>query len=534
MYYDVLIIGCGAAGLSLALRLPQNLKVALIAKGDLKQSSTYRAQGGIAAAIAEQDSAQQHYQDTLDIGIDLCNADVVNVVTEQAPAMIAWLQSIGMPFTLQHTDSQSQQLHLSQESGHRLRRVAHSDDSTGKTLQNTLLAKVVQRSNIHLLQNRMAIDLFCRNKVCHGAYILNCSDNTIDAITARSTVLATGGNGKVYLYTSNSDFATGDGLAMAWRAGCRVANMEFVQFHPSCLYHPQAKSLLLSETLRGEGAQLLLPNGKPFMHRFDPCAELAPRDIVARAIDHEMKRYGIDYVLLDISHRSKSFLRKRFPMIYQRCLEFGYDLAQTPVPVVPAMHYSCGGVISTLSGETDIAGLYAIGEVAHTGLHGANRMASNSLLECLVCAKLAAQKIAATSKSQSQQQTIPSWDDRKRTQAPEDIVISLNWQELRQTMSHYVGIVRTQKRLRFAYNRIELFSAEIDEYYRNFYVSKELLELKNIALVAKLITLSAMSRHESRGLHTLEDYPSLDCNLDHKITCLQPPSFNVQQLPHVC
>ena len=529
--YDVLIVGCGAAGLGLALQLPDNLSIKIIAKCDFRQNNTYQAQGGISAAISAQDSPEKHCSDTLNAGQNLCDAKVVAEITAQAPSVIDWLEKIGMAFTSDDGHAnQSRKLHLNQEAGHSLRRVVHSDDSTGKTLQNTLLTKVMQQANIKLVQNCIAIDLFCANGACHGAYVLDYSNNQVMPIAARTVALATGGTGKVYLYTSNSDEATGDGVAMAWRAGCRIANMEFIQFHPSCLYHPEAKSFLLSEALRGEGAKLLLPNGEPFMHKFDQRGELAPRDIVARAIDHEMKRLGTDHVLLDISHRDKNFLMEHFPMIYRKCLHWGYDITQVPIPIVPAMHYCCGGVISSLHGETDIDNLYAIGEVAHTGLHGANRMASNSLLECLAFARRAAQSITKKLSMPSKQMPIPDWDEEHVVQAPEEIMVAHNWHELRQTMSNYVGIVRTQKRLRAALSRIQLLSAEIDEHYRSFYVSKDLLELRNIALVAKLIILSAISRRESRGLHTIEDYPEIDPKQDYKMTCLTPPSFQVKQI----
>ena len=513
--------------MSLALRLPETLSVCLLTKGDLSQSSTYYAQGGIAAVLKDSDSLQSHIEDTINTGVGLCSPEVVRKVVAEGPQMIGWLQEMGVHFTPE-TSSQST-LHLTREGGHSHRRVAHSRDSTGKAIQNSLFEKLRTRSNIEIVTNTVAVDLITERGTCLGAYILHTRDSARKSIkrgqiisyTAGATVIATGGAGKVYLYTSNPDSASGDGIAMAWRANCRIANMEFIQFHPTCLYHPHAKSFLLSEALRGEGARLLLPDGSEFMHRFDERGVLAPRDIVARAIDHEMKRLGIDCVYLDISHKPADFITTHFPTIHQRCLTFGYDITRQPVPVVPAVHYLCGGIVTDLKGRTDLTGLYAIGEATCTGLHGANRMASNSLLECVTFAKFAATDIASAARPAAT--SVPNWDESRVIASDEEVVISHNWEELRRVMWNYVGIVRTERRLRRAQQRIELLLAEVDEHYRRFRINSDFIELRNLITVANLIVNSALARPESRGLHFIQDYPETDPAYDGKDTVLKPP-----------
>jgi L-aspartate oxidase len=510
---DVLIIGSGAAGLSLALELADHVNVTVLSKANLQTSSTQYAQGGISAVLSENDSIDSHLQDTLNAGAGLCDADIVNFTVSQGADRINWLIQQGIHFT-QATDSQGNiNYHLTREGGHSHRRVIHAADATGAAIVSTLLNKVNAHSNINLLENHIVIDLITGKKLglsssrCFGAYVLNRNTNKIDILRARFVILATGGAGKAYLYTSNPDVATGDGIAMAWRAGCRVANMEFIQFHPSCLYHSEAKSFLISEAVRGEGGKLCLPDGSRFMDKFDSRAELAPRDIVARAIDHEMKRLGCDCVYLDITHKSKDFITKHFPNIYHRCLSLGINMSNEPIPVVPAAHYTCGGVMTDRNARTDIEGLYAIGEVAFTGLHGANRMASNSLLECLVFAHAASIDILAHINEVPMPPKLPEWDESRVTDSDEEVIVSHNWEELRRFMWDYVGIVRTSKRLQRAKNRIDLLQSEIEEYYSNFRVTNDLLELRNLAVVAELIIRSAQQRHESRGLHYILDYP---------------------------
>ncbi len=510
---DVLIIGSGAAGLSLALELANHAKVIMLSKAALESGCTQYAQGGISAVLGKDDSFASHVEDTLSAGAGLCDSDIVNFTVSQGPERIAWLIEQGMPFT-QVSDSKGNiNYHLTREGGHSYRRVIHADDATGRAIVSTLSTKVNAHSNIHFLENHIAIDLITGSKLglstsrCLGAYVLNIHTGKVVVIRTRFIVLASGGAGKVYLYTSNPDVATGDGIAVAWRAGCRVANMEFIQFHPTCLYHPQAKSFLISEAVRGEGGKLKLPDGNTFMQRYDSRAELAPRDIVARAIDHEMKRLGCDSVFLDISHKPKSFIMDHFPMIYQRCLALGYDMATQAIPVVPAAHYTCGGVMTDRHGRTDIDGLYAIGEVAFTGLHGANRMASNSLLECLVFAHAASLDILAQLKEVTLPPSLPDWDESRVTDSDEEVVVSHNWDELRRFMWDYVGIVRTTKRLERAKRRVDLLYSEIHEYYSHFRVTNDLIELRNLTLVADLIIRSAQLRHESRGLHYTLDYP---------------------------
>jgi L-aspartate oxidase len=510
--HDVVVIGRGAAGLALALRLPSHYRIAVLSKGDVTQSSTYWAQGGMAAVLHARDSVESHVEDTLRAGAGLCHRDAVEFTVSHSRETVEWLASLGVDFDIRDDidPSQSPEYHLAQEGGHSHRRIVHAADRTGGAIGEVLETCARQADNIDLLPGRVAVDLVVADGRCRGIYVLDEREDTVDLFEANAVVLASGGASKVYLYTSNPDGASGDGIAMAWRAGCRVANLEFNQFHPTCLYHPQAKSFLITEALRGEGAYLLLPDGERFMPRFDERAELAPRDIVARAIDHEMKRLGADCVYLDISHRDPEFVRQHFPTIHQRCLEFGIDITRDRIPVVPAAHYTCGGVVVDRHGSTDVPGLYAIGECSFTGLHGANRMASNSLLECLVYAQSAAGHIAATAGDMpAATRSPPPWDESRVTDSDEDVVISHNWDELRRFMWDYVGIVRTNKRLQRALRRAELLQAEIAEYYSNYKVSNDLLELRNLAMVAELMIRCAMARRESRGLHYTLDYPGL-------------------------
>lgn len=514
--FDILIIGGGAAGLSLALHLPPHMKVGILAKKPLNNSSTFYAQGGISAVLDKNDRYEMHIEDTLKAGAGLCDPEIVRFCTEQAPDIIQWLETIGMPFTRILNENDPTEYHLTREGGHSHRRVIHADDATGRALLATLQIEVERHDNIQILTDRIAIDLITGSKLglgtsrCFGAYALNIVSGHVERFPATFTVLATGGANKAYLYTSNSDISTGDGIAMGWRAGCRTANMEFIQFHPTCLYHPDAKSFLISEALRGEGAKLTLPDGSRFMHKFDKRGELAPRDIVARAIDHEMKRLGVECVYLNISHKPAGFIKDHFPNIYSRLLDFGFDLTKDPIPVVPAAHYTCGGLVTDHNGRTDIAGLYAIGETACTGLHGANRLASNSLLECLVFARSASHDIALQLHECPPTPNIPEWDESRVTDSDEEVVVTHNWHELRQTMWSYVGIVRTNKRLQRAARRVQMLTEEINEYYGNFRVSNDLIELRNLATVSRLIIESAIQRKESRGLHYTLDYPALD------------------------
>ncbi len=527
--YDVLIIGSGAAGLTTALTLPQHLRIAVLSKGELASGSTYWAQGGVAGVLDDTDTVESHVHDTLIAGAGLCNEAAVRFTVEHSRSAIDWLIEQGVPFTRNESseaDKSHFDYHLTREGGHSHRRIIHAADATGAAIFTTLLARARQRSNIHLIEQQAAIDLITSNKLgreghtCLGAYVLNRETNEVDTYAARFTVLATGGAAKVYLYTSNPDSACGDGIAMAWRAGCSVGNLEFNQFHPTCLYHPQAKNFLITEALRGEGAHLKLPNGERFMLRFDSREELAPRDIVARAIDHEMKRLGIECVYLDISHKPAEFIKEHFPTVYERCLTFGIDITTQPIPVVPAAHYTCGGVVVDQAGHTDISNLYAIGETSFTGLHGANRMASNSLLECFVYARSAATDIAQQATQVSPPEPLPHWDASMVTDSDEDVIIAHNWDELRRFMWDYVGIVRTDKRLLRAQHRVRLLLDEIDEFYSNYRVSRDLIELRNLVLVADLIIRSAMQRKESRGLHYTLSYPELSAQAQD--TILQP------------
>lgn len=513
--HDVLIIGSGAAGLTLALKLAPQAKVAVLSKGPLTAANTYYAQGGVAAVLDEEDSLESHIQDTLVAGAGLCHEDSVRYTVENGPDCIRWLIEQGVGFTQEPSTGGAPGYHLTREGGHSHRRVIHVADATGLAISQTLITKAKEAEHIELFENYVAIDVITGRRLqlqdpgARGAYALNLETDHVETFSARCVILATGGASKAYLFTSNPDVATGDGIAMAWRAGCRVANMEFNQFHPTCLYHPQANSFLITEAVRGEGGKLLLPNGERFMDRFDERGELAPRDIVARAIDHEMKRLGAECLFLDISHRSKEFITSHFPTVYERCLELGIDISRQPIPIVPAAHYTCGGVMIDQNGRTDLPRLYAIGETAFTGLHGANRMASNSLLECLVYAFSASEDIKQVLAQPDQPVPVPDWDESQVTDSDEDVVIAHNWDELRRFMWDYVGIVRTDKRLQRAKNRIDLLQSEIQEYYSNYKVSNDLIELRNLVVVADLIVNCAMLRKESRGLHYTLDYPEM-------------------------
>jgi len=530
--HDVLIIGTGAAGLSLALHLPAHLRVAVVSKAGLNQGSTYWAQGGMAAVLHNRDTVSSHVEDTLAAGAGLCHRDAVEFTVGNSRRCVEWLVSQGVNFDRRddRPGAAEREFHLTMEGGHSHRRIIHAADRTGRAISEVLTERALETGNIEIFTNRVAVDLVSRDGRCQGAYILDRNRDCVELFQARAVALATGGASKAYLYTSNPDGASGDGIAIAWRAGCRVANLEFNQFHPTCLYHPQAKSFLISEAVRGEGGRLLLPDGSRFMHRFDPREELAPRDVVARAIDHEMKRLGADCVFLDISHQSPEFIAGHFPTIMDRCAELGIDITRQPIPVVPAAHYTCGGVVVDLRGRTDLPGLYAIGETSCTGLHGANRMASNSLLECIVFAESAARDIADGLDRIPAPAAAPAWDESQVTDSDEDVVISHNWDELRRFMWDYVGIVRTDKRLQRALHRVELLQSEIAEYYGNYKVGNDLLELRNLAMVAELMIRCAISRRESRGLHYTLDYPDLlPVALD---TVLVPPDAALQGEAH--
>ncbi len=529
--FDVLIIGSGLAGLSLALRTAEHKKVCLVSKRRINDTASDWAQGGIAAVINDDnDTVEAHIQDTLTAGAGLCDAAVTELVAKQAKPAVEWLIAQGVGFTREQDDSG---YHLTREGGHSHRRVIHAADATGHAIQTTLSEKVRTHPNICLLENHIAVDLITTRKVtqtkieqaddnsCLGAYVLDNHTGKVITIAAQNTILATGGAGKVYLYTTNPDVSTGDGMAMAWRAGCRMANMEFIQFHPTCLFHPHAKSFLISEVVRGEGGLLKLADGMRFMPEYDVRAELAPRDIVARAIDFEMKKRGLDCVYLDISHKPLAFIMEHFPNIYRRCLELGIDMSKAPIPVVPAAHYICGGVMTDDKGRTDIKNLYAVGETACTGLHGANRLASNSLLECLVFGHTAAEDILSQPTKLSPQ--LPYWDESRVTDADEEVLITHTWDELRRFMWNYVGIVRTDKRLSRALHRIHMLRNEVHEFYSNFKVSNDLIELRNLLQVAELIVESAIARKESRGLHFSKDHPNLDA--DAIPTVLVPSNY---------
>lgn len=507
--FDVLIIGSGLAGQAAALRLADQRRVALISKRKLEDSASGWAQGGIAAVLDTQDSIDAHIDDTFVAGAWLNDEKATRFVVENGRRAINWLIEQGVPFTKDETG-----YHLTREGGHSARRVIHVADATGAAVQKTLTAKVRSHPNIRIFEDHIAVDLITGKHLgrsddnrCYGAYVLDDNSGEVHTFAASNTLLGTGGAGKVYLFTTNPDTSTGDGIAMAWRAGCRVSNMEFIQFHPTCLYHPNAKSFLISEAVRGEGGLLKLPDGSRFMPEHDERAELAPRDIVARAIDFEIKKHGLDCVYLDISHKGEAFIREHFPNIHARCLELGIDITRDPIPVVPAAHYTCGGVVCDLTGRTDVAGLYVAGETSCTGLHGANRLASNSLLECLVFAEAAVNDILAQAPAVLPQ--LPEWDASRVTDADEEVVISHNWDELRRSMWNYVGIVRTTKRLQRALHRVHLLHSEINEFYSHFRVTHDLIELRNLVLTAELIIRCALLRKESRGLHYSRDYPEL-------------------------
>ena len=530
LQFDVIIVGSGGAGLSLALSLPEHYRIAILAKSVLTDASTYYAQGGVAAVLDQSDSIQQHIDDTLIAGAHLCEKQAVEHTVEGGKPSVDFLLKHGVQFTL----DEHEQLHLTREGGHSQRRIIHSADATGKAISTTLVQRVQEKQNIQIFENYVAIDLITQHKLGYtdqenralGLYALDEQSEQVITFLAPFTALACGGAMKAYLYTSNPDIATGDGIAMAYRAGCRVANMEFNQFHPTCLYHPQARSFLITEAMRGEGAYLRLPDGERFMLRFDERAELAPRDIVARAIDYEIKRLGIRHVWLDITHQPETFVKEHFPTLYERLLELGIDITKEMIPVVPAAHYTCGGVMVDDHSQTDITGLYAIGETSYTGLHGANRMASNSLLECFVYGMSAAEHIQTQFTNDFQAPTVAAWDASQVENPDEDVVILQNWDELRQTMWNYVGIVRTTKRLERALNRIQMLKSEITEYYQDYHVSKNLIELRNLVLVSEMIVRCAMQRKESRGLHYTLDYPELSNEL--RKTILTPPNFQVE------
>ncbi len=513
----VVVIGAGLAGLAVALHLADRLPVVVLAKRQLDEGATAWAQGGIVGVLGSDDSIESHVHDTLDAGAGLVDERTARHIAERSADAVRWLVDSGVPFSPDPMGPLG--LHLTREGGHAVRRIAHAADATGKAIHDALLDRARKHPGITLRERWMAVDLVTSRHVgaqgarrCWGVYALDIDRRHVETLPAAAVVLATGGVGKVYRYTSNPDTATGDGIAMAWRAGCRVGNMEFIQFHPTCLYHPQERSLLITEALRGEGAKLRLPStgpgdpgGQRFMPAHDERAELAPRDIVARAIDFEMKKHGLDHVWLDATHLGEAFLKEHFPTIHARCLALGIDIARQPIPVVPAAHYTCGGVVTDLDGRTDLPGLFAVGETTYTGLHGANRLASNSLLECVVLGRSCAQAILAA--GPAPEQPLPPWDESQVEDADEQVVIAHNWDELRLLMWNYVGIVRTTKRLERALHRIKLLRDEIEDYYANFRVTRDLLELRNLVECAELIVQSALHRHESRGLHFSRDFP---------------------------
>ncbi len=527
--FDFLVIGSGLAGLSFAIKASQYGKVAVVTKRELTESTTRYSQGGIASVFSEEDSFEEHIRDTLEAGAGLCHKDIVETVVKNGPERVEELVGWGAQFT-KKPDTEDVEFDLGREGGHSRRRIIHASDITGKELIRVLKEAATKNPSISIYEDHIAVDLITQSKfikktapdICWGAYVLNKKGNTVHTFLAKATVLATGGTGKVYLYTSNPDISTGDGVAMAYRAGAAIANMEFVQFHPTCLYHPEAKSFLISEAVRGEGAVLRLKSGKRFMDRYHPLKELAPRDVVARAIDTELKERGDEHVYLDITNKDAGFIKKRFPNIYKHCLEFGFDMTRDPIPVVPAAHYTCGGVLSDIDGRTSIKRLYAIGETACTGLHGANRLASNSLLEASVFAHRAFLK-AIDEIDETALPAIPLWDVGGATDSEEMVVITQNWDEIRRFMWNYVGVVRSNKRLERAKRRIDLLQQEIREYYWNFLLTSDLVELRNLATVAELVITSAIMRKESRGLHYNLDYPErndkewkkdtvIDCN----------------------
>jgi L-aspartate oxidase len=525
--FDVLIIGSGLAGLTMALQVADSKRVCIVSKREVSDSASSWAQGGIAAVLNSEDSVEEHIQDTLVAGAGLCDTEITRLVATKARESIEWLINQGVEFTREADNSG---LHLTREGGHSQRRIVHVADATGHAVQKTLAQKIREHKNITILENHIAVDLITSLKInkllkenhCLGAYVLDNKTGHVMTIAAQQTVLACGGAGKVYLYTTNPDVSTGDGIAMAWRAGCRVANMEFIQFHPTCLFHPHAKSFLISEAVRGEGGLLRLPDGTRFMPEHDARLELAPRDVVARAIDFEMKKRGLDCVYLDITDKPLAFIIEHFPNIYARCIELGIDISKQAIPVVPAAHYTCGGVMVDAQGKTDIANLYAIGETACTGLHGANRLASNSLLECMVFGRAAAADILSAPKQTFEK--LPIWDESRVTDADEEVLITHTWDELRRFMWNYVGIVRTDKRLSRALHRIHMLRDEVQEFYQNFKISNDLIELRNLLQVAELIVESAISRKESRGLHYSKDHPNTE--LEPIPTVLEPANYS--------
>ncbi len=518
----VVVVGAGLGGLAVALHLASQMPVVVLAKRELGESATAWAQGGIVGVLGSDDSIASHVRDTQDAGAGIVDEHTARFIAENSAAAVRWLVDAGVPFS--EDASGPLGLHLTREGGHAVRRIAHAADATGKAIHDTLLQRAREHPNITLRERWMAVDVITSRHLrrhetprCYGVYALDMDHRRVETLAARAVVLATGGVGKVYRYTSNPDTATGDGIAMAWRAGCRVGNMEFIQFHPTCLYHPQERSLLITEALRGEGAHLTLPSTGPgdpggarFMAAHDARLELAPRDIVARAIDFEMKKHGLDHVWLDarpiVAEKGEAFVREHFPTIHARCLKLGIDIVHQPIPVVPAAHYTCGGVVTDLDGRTDLPGLYAVGETTYTGLHGANRLASNSLLECVVLGRTCAERIAADTAPAPG--PLPAWDESQVEDADEQVVIAHNWDELRLLMWNYVGIVRTTKRLERALHRIKLLRSETLEYYANFRVNRDLLELRNLVMCAELIVQSALRRHESRGLHYSRDFPA--------------------------
>ena len=510
----VVIVGAGLAGLSAALHLADQRRVIVLAKRGLHEGATAWAQGGIVGVLGDDDSVDAHVRDTQEAGGGLVNEDAARFVSQHSAAAVEWLQQQGVPFSDDPAGPLG--LHLTREGGHGVRRIAHAADATGKAIHDALLARARAHPNITLRERAFAVDLITSRHLklseaprCYGVYVLDIASSRVESLAATAVVLATGGVGKVYRYTTNPDTATGDGIAMAWRAGCRIANMEFIQFHPTCLYYPQdrpqERSFLITEALRGEGALLRLSDGTRFMLAHDERAELAPRDIVARAIDFEMKKHGLDCVLLDATHLGEAFLKSHFPTIHARCLQLGLDIARQAIPVVPAAHYTCGGIVTDLDGRCDVPGLYAVGEAGYTGLHGANRLASNSLLECVVLGRMCAEHILRD--RQTAAPMVPGWDESQVEDADEQVVISHNWDELRLMMWNYVGIVRTTRRLERALHRVELLRGEIEDYYANFRVNRDLLELRNLVDCAELVVRSALMRRESRGLHYSRDFP---------------------------
>ncbi len=518
---DCLVIGSGVAGLSFSLNIGGACSINIVSKKEISESNTKYAQGGIAVVQKKEDDFEYHIQDTLEAGDGLCDESIVRMVIENGPKRIKSLIDWGVQFSLWEKDKS--QFDLAKEGGHSKRRIMHYADFTGEEIENKLINQVKKHNNIKIFEHHIGVNLIIKDGRCWGAYVLDKKKGIVKTFLARFTILATGGAGKVYIYTSNPDTATGDGIAMAYRAGAKVANMEFVQFHPTCLYHPYAKSFLISEAVRGEGGILRLDNGKPFMKSYHPMGELAPRDIVAKAIDFEIKKSGADCVYLDITHREPSFIKRRFPNIYKKCLSFGIDITKDLIPVVPAAHYTCGGVFTDASGRTNIKALYAIGEVACTGLHGANRLASNSILEAIVFSYRTAEKIKDNLKNIQRIKfpKIKPWYIGKATDSDESVVVSHNWDEVRRLMWNYVGIVRSNKRLARAKTRIKILKKEVHQYYWDFIITADLIELRNIITVSELIIESAIKRKESRGLHYTIDHPKKNDKIGKRLTVLK-------------